>query len=205
MALATYSDLLASVATWMDRTDLTATIPDFVALAESRIARDLRLRRQISTASLSTVAGTSSVALPSDFLEIENITLSSTSPPATLSVVTPEILDRKYPAGYQTGQPMVYTILGDNLLLGPTPDGVYTVSMDYYARIAALSVTPTNWLLTNYPSVYLSGALVEAAMYLRSTDDIALFDARYRAEVKQIQDTDDVALRSGSQMRVRVL
>ena len=47
MALANYADLTASVANWLNRTDLTAIIPDFVAMAESDISRDLRLRKQI--------------------------------------------------------------------------------------------------------------------------------------------------------------
>ena len=45
MALANYADLTASVANWLNRTDLTAIIPDFVAMAESDISRDLRLRK----------------------------------------------------------------------------------------------------------------------------------------------------------------
>lgn len=205
MALATYTDMLASVAGWMNRTDLTAMIPDFVALAETRIARDLRLRRQVANAAILTVANTQSVTLPSDFLEIENIGLSSTSPQAPLSFVTPEIMDRRYPAGYNSGQPVVYTTLGDTIQLGPTPDSVYTVSLDYYQRLAALTVTPTNWLLTNYPMVYLSAALVEGSLYLHDTDKVALWDARYRAEVKSLQETDDIALHGGSVMRVRVM
>jgi len=44
MSLANYTDLLASVATWLNRTDLTSVIPDFVTLAEERIARDLAER-----------------------------------------------------------------------------------------------------------------------------------------------------------------
>ncbi len=122
MALATYTNLQASVAAWLHRSDLTALIPDFVALAESRIARDLRIRRQVVTVPISTVANNQAIALPTGFLEIENISISSTSPAATLSVVTPEILDRLYPDGYNPGQPVVYTLLGDTILLGPTPN-----------------------------------------------------------------------------------
>ena len=205
MALANYTDLLASVAGWANRTDLTTIIPDFVALAEARIARDLRLRRQVTNAAISTVAATQSIALPTGFLEIENIGLSSASPQAVLSVVTPEILDRMYPPTFNAGQPVVYALLGDTILLGPTPDSVYTVSVDYYKLWDALTVTDTNWLLTNYPMVYLAGAMTEASLYLQDTDKVALWDARYRAEVGTLQDTDDAALRSGSVMRVRVL
>jgi hypothetical protein len=205
MAIATYSDLQTSVANWLKRSDLTSIIPDFITLAEARIARDLRLRRQVTNTALSTVAGTQTVTLPSDFLEMENITLTNTTPPAALSVVTPEIMDRKFPSGYANGQPVVYTIVGDAIQLGPTPDAVYTVSLDYYQRFAALSTTPINWLLTNHPGVYLFGALAEGAPYLMEDERTPLWDTKYRAEVAALQQADDAALRSGSAMRVRTL
>lgn len=204
MALANYTDLLASVATWLNRTDLTSVIPDFVTLAEERIARDLRIRRQVVNTTLSTVAGTQTVTLPSDFLEIENIGLSSTSPPAALSVVTPEIMDRRFPSGYATGQPAVYCLLGDTIQFGPTPDAAYTVSLDYYQRLSIASST-TNWLLTNHPSIYLNACLVEGAAYLMDADKAQAYDARYRAAVDMLETTDDDSLRSGSAMRIRTL
>lgn len=205
MAIATYSDLQTSVAAWLNRTDLTSLIPDFITLGEARIARELRLRRQVVSTTLSTVAGTQGVSLPSDFLEAENLSLSGTTPPGALSVVTPEILDRKYPEAYVTGQPRVYTVLGNNILFGPTPDAVYIVSLDYYQRWAALSVTPTNWLLTNHPSVYLFAALAEGAGYLMDDARQALWLQRFGQEAAQLQQMDDQALRSGSAMRVRTL
>jgi hypothetical protein len=205
MALATYSDLQTSIAGWLNRSDLTAVIPDFVTLAEGKIARDLRIRKQVVNTTLTTVAGTQTVSLPSDFLELENISLTSTSPPGALSVVTPEIMDRKYPAGYGTGQPVVYALVADTIQFGPTPDAAYTVSLDYYQRFAALSVTPTNWLLTNYPSIYLFGALAEAASYLMDEPRAAMWTQRYGQECAALQSMDDQAVRSGSAMRVRAL
>jgi len=205
MALATYSDLQTSIAAWLKRSDLTSIIPDFITLAEARIARDLRLRKQVVNTTLSTVAGTQGVTLPSDFLEAENLTLSNTNPPGALSVVTPEILDRKFPEAYVTGQPRVYTVVGDQLLFGPTPDAVYSVSLAYYQRFAALSTASTNWLLTNHPNVYLFAALAEGAPYLMEDERAPLWEAKYQADVLRLQQMDDAALRSGSAMRVRTL
>lgn len=205
MALATYTDLLASVAAWLNRSDLTAVIPDFVTLAEGRIARDLRLRKQVTSTTLTTVAGTQSITLPTDFLEAENLTLSSTSPAGAMSVVTPEILDRKYPDAYVTGQPLVYAFLGDTILFGPTPDDAYPVRLDYYQRFPALSTASTNWLLTNHPSLYLNACLAEGSAYLMDIEKAQAYDGRYRADMDLLQGVDDAALRSGSAMRVRAL
>jgi len=204
MALANYTDLLASVASWLNRTDLTAVIPDFVTLAEERIALDLRARRQVVTTALMTVGGVQSVTLPADFLEAENIAITSTSPQAAMSIITPEIMDRKYPAGYQTGQPVVYCYLGNTIQFGPTPDAAYTISLDYYQRLN-IATSTTNWLLTNHPSIYLNACLVEGCAYLMDVDKAQAYDARYNAAVDDLQLADDTSMRSGSAMRVRVL
>ena len=42
MALATYSDLKASIADFLNRDDLTAVIPDFIKLAEAQFKREIR-------------------------------------------------------------------------------------------------------------------------------------------------------------------
>ena len=65
MAINTYSTLQTAVANWLDRDDLTARIPEFIALAETRINRALRIRAMetVSTA-ISTASGTREYALP---------------------------------------------------------------------------------------------------------------------------------------------
>lgn len=206
MSLANYTELQASIASWLDRTDLTAIIPDLITLCEGRIARDLRLREQIANYTADTTAGTQTLLLPTDILEIENITNTSSNPPTTMSVITPEIGDRKYPNNYWTGQPVDYWVLGLFLYFGPTPDAAYTISLDYYKRIPALSVQETNFLLERYPAIYLFGSLAEASAFLDQDDArIARWEAKYKAEVDKLQSTDDALLRSGSAMRVRVL
>ena len=205
MAMTTYAGLKATVAEWLKRSDMTTQIPDFITLGEARIARDLRLRRQVVTTTLSTVAGTQSVALPTDWLETENISVTS-GVVYPLSVITPEQMDRKFPEATNTGVPQVYAVMGANLLLGPTPDAVYSISLDYYQRFAALSADgDTNWLLTNHPAIYLFAALSEAMPFTLDDARTQLFDGKYSATAKALQDSDDIALHSGSQMRVRTL
>jgi hypothetical protein len=95
-------------------------------------------------------------------------------------------------------------LLGDTIQFGPTPDGVYTISLDYYQRLN-IATSTTNWLLTNHPSIYLNACLVEGAAYLMDADKAQAYDARYRVAMDDLQTTDDESLRSGSAMRVRVL
>ena len=200
----TYTGLLASIAGWLKRSDLTATLPDFVSLCEGRIATDLRIRNQVLTTTWNTVASVQTVALPADFLELENLTLNTT-PNRPLTYITPEQMDKEFPVGSGTGRPQAYTIIGQLLYFGPVPDQAYGIGAQYYQRFSPLATTPTNWLLVNYPAVYLYGALCEAAPWLIEDDRIAVWEGKYKSTVDSLQTTDDTALRSGSVMRVRVV
>jgi len=42
MALANYTELKATIADFLDRTDLTTVIPAFIELAEAQMNRDIR-------------------------------------------------------------------------------------------------------------------------------------------------------------------
>lgn len=204
MALATYTDLQAAVASWLNRSDLTSYIPDFIALAEARIARDLRLRSQVTSTTIATVAGTQTAALPTGWLEFENVSISS-SPDVQLNYVNIQHLDTKFPINSYTGTPVVYSIEGQTILFGPVPDAAYTVNVLYYKRLDALSVTPTNWLLTNHPSIYLFAALAESAPFLKDDDRILIWEQKYKADVEKLQQIDTQGQFSGSVLRVRTV
>lgn len=202
MALASYTDLLASVASWMNRTDLTSVIPDFVTIAESRIARDLRLRNQLTSGTLTTSTTTRSVALPTGFLEFASVNIDGT-PDTICTYVTPEHLDAKYPQDGYSGKPIVYAIEGGFIQFGPTPDAAYTVNVDYFTRFGALASSSTNWLLTNHPNVYLSACLAQGCLFTMNQEGAAQWNAIYRSEVADLQKDDDIALHSGSVLRVK--
>lgn len=196
----TYAELLDFLAATSKRSDLTAVMPTFVQLADSRLNRDLRLRRQVVNTTLTTTAGAQSVTLPADWLETENLTVSA-SPPRPVQLVTPEQLDAKFPAGTFTGVPAFATIVGNSMQFGPTPDAAYGVSMDYYQRFDA---TAGNWVLTNHPGVYIAAAMAELCLYTMD-ERFVLWDAKYQAEQAALQEADDIGIRSGSALRVRSL
>jgi hypothetical protein len=117
-----------------------------------------------------------------------------------LSYVTPEILSR-LKAGSYTGQPEMYTMRAGYLLLGPAPADLYTIEIDYFAKIPALSdAAPTNSMLTDNPDVYLYGALLEASPFLMM--DASTWAAAFRQAVQDIQLQDDKDSHSGNEMRV---
>lgn len=204
MALSNYNDLLASVATWLNRTDLTAVIPDFVTIAESKIARDLRLRNQITASTLSTSATTRAVALPAGWIAFSSVTVGAT-PPNVCEYVTTERLDTLYQEQGGSGRPFVYSIEGSNILFGPTPDAVYPVNVNFYQRFPALVSASTNWLLTNHPNVYLYACLREGAFYTKDQAGAQQWDGLYKQETSNVQKDDDQATHSGSTLTVKTV
>ena len=80
MALDTYANLKTEIASFLNRDDLTAQIDTFIDLAETRHARDLRIREMETVdTSITTVAGTQSYDLPTGYLELRYAMLQ-TSP-----------------------------------------------------------------------------------------------------------------------------
>lgn len=203
MALSTYSDLQTAIANWAHRSDLTSVIPDFVTMAESRISRDLRLRKQITTGTLTTVANTQTVALPTDWLEFENLSIVA-NPDRQLSYVPVEHIDANFSSNY-TGLPAYYTIEGENVLFAPTPDSAYPVAIIYYARFPSLITAGTNWLLTSHPNIYLFACLIEVCTYTKDPAAGQLYEQRYQSELAQLQSVDDRSTHSGSALRVKVV
>ena len=202
MAIGTFAQLKTAAANWLDRSDLTDRIPEFIALAEARFNRELRTRDMatVSTA-LSTVAGTREYALPTGFVQMKEFHLS-TDPLTPLAYITPEMMTRLW-AGSATAKPQVFTIIADNVRLGPAPDAVYTTSMLYYKTFTALSDSATtNEMLTNNPDVYLYGTLLEAEPFIMNDQRIQVWLGAFDRAVASIQNQDNKDRHSGSNMRV---
>lgn len=194
-----FASLQTAVGNWLHRTDLTALIPDFISLAESRMNGEIRSRSMETKTILTTTTGLSSMALPSDMLEMRRAQILS-SPNIVLDYRSPDQLSADYAYGF-TRTPDVFTVVGGNIELQPVPDGVYSLELTYIQRIPSLSATQTtNWLLTNWPNVYLFGALLQAQPYMLNDPRIATFEKMYQDGINAVNSIDWY---SGSTMQVK--
>ena len=201
MAINTYATLKTAAANWLDRSDLGDRIPEFIALAEALFNRTLRIRAMETTVADATPSGSKEDALPSGYLQMREIHLA-TSPIVSLAYITPEIMYR-IRAGSTSGKPNSYTILGDNVLFGPTPDSAYDYSMTYYKSFTALSdAATTNWIILNAPDLYLYGTLLQAEPFLMNDNRVALWERAVRQIIADLQEQDNKDRHSGSEMRV---
>ena len=204
MALTTYDELKSSLADWLNRSDLTSVIPDFIRLAESQMERQLRTRQMIVRATASFAAAAEYGTVPDDFLEAKAIKLD-TNPITNLTFQTIDALDQLSNTTYlSSGKPLYFTVVGNQFRLLPIPDGAYTADLVYYAKLTKLSSTnTTNWLLTQAPDVYLYGSLLQAAPYLQDDARISVWSSIYAAGLEQLQIADDRGSTSGGTLMTR--
>jgi hypothetical protein len=203
MAISNYSELKSAIADWLDRTDLTDSISDFITLAEARHKRDFKLRRMETRVTANTIADTEYYTLPDQYVAMRNIQLN-TDPKTSLEYLTPEQMDRIY-AGSMKGKPRAYSIIGDDIQLRPTPDSVYEIEILYFKHFTALSDSaPTNEMLTNHPDIYLYGSLVEAEPYLQNDKRIQTWASFYDRAKKDIIDSNERDRHSGVAPTTRV-
>lgn len=182
MALANYSDLKVAVAGWLNRTDLTDQIPDFITLAESKLNRRLKLRVMETEASLSLSSGGQSVALPSGFVEPMDLWAEDPEGRRDLRYLDPS----QMPDHVAQDRVEYWTITGANIVFERPSDAALTLTLRYLASFALSDASPTNWLLTNHPDVYLFATLVEAAPYERDTEALGIWSARLEAAIQEV-------------------
>lgn len=202
MAITTFSELKTAAANWLNRADLTSRIPEFIAMAEARMNRDRRLRVIDSIARDTLSVSSQFTSLPSDFGQMINCEYQG-DPVQPLTYATPQQMDSLRNAGF-TGNPMHYSVLGNELEVVPVQSSAVTLGLVYFKRIVALSDSATsNWLLAAAPDIYLYATLSESAPFLHEDERVQVWESIYNQRCDgyhQSSETDTVA---GSPLVVR--
>lgn len=203
MAFDSYSELQTSIASYLARSDLTAQIPDFIRLAETRLRRELRIRQMMSTANITAVAGTATVAIPSDFLEARDFVVNG-NPVQPLNYVSPALYSRNS-RGDVSGKPLDYTVLASTFKLAPNPDTAYTMTLTYYAAPPFLSDSNTsNVFITTCPDLLLYASLVEAEPFLMNDARINTWGSMFDRSISALIRSDEEGQYSGVPLAMRV-
>lgn len=165
-------------------TTLVARVPTFIQLFEAKMNRTLFVPQmeKRSTALVNLAADEPEfISLPSDFQTMRTVRLSGVTGKPRLQFMTPtQLEDYRHSIDNVAGQPIYFSIFGDEMELAPTPNEAYTLEMIYRANIGPLSDANTsNWLLLKAPDLYLYGALMESAPYIKEDERIATWGAGY--------------------------
>lgn len=205
MAITSYSELQTAVANWMQRSDLTSRIPEFIALAEAKFNRGF-LEDDPFYASAqeaqATATATEFMSFPTDFGVLRTIKVLS-SPIRNLDYLPPQDIDQKFTSA-ASGIPKFYSIQANQIRIVPAPDSTYTVKLDYFQKITPLATTSPNWLLTAHPDIYLYGSLLESAGFAQDDPRIPLWKEAYQRACSSLKNHQNRLLHSGSVLQVRL-
>jgi hypothetical protein len=190
VTISTYAELKTAIANYSARADLTGRDDEFIDNVEAKFNRRLRLRQMEATATGNFVAGTATIALPTDFLEARSFTYDvATSAPIKLEFVTPEQGDAME---YGTNAPpRWFTYAGGVIRLYPTPDQAYAYTLRHYVKVPALtSMNTTNFLLTAWPDAYLYGCLVEACAFAGDDPRLPIWKQGFEEAIGEMKRAD---------------
>jgi hypothetical protein len=204
MSVTTYAELKTTVANYLARTDLTDQIADFIRFAELRLRREVRIRQILKSTTISTTSGTSTVNIPSDFLEVRDF-IVNTNPVQPLTYSSPSTFSRNSRTT-ESGKPLDYTILATQFQLAPIPDSVYSLKLLHYFTPTYLSDSNTsNEFLVNVPDLLLYATLLEAEPYLMNDARVSTWGAMYEKGLAALTKSDESAQYSGVPLAVKVV
>lgn len=180
----TWATLKTNLADWLDRTDLTNQIEEFIGYAERRFNRDLRVPEMEEAASSSSSGST--ITLPADFLQMRSVYIDR-SPINFLKQVGMAELREMFPTT-STEVPTHYALQsGAEMVVRPLPSGSFTYVMNYYQKIPQLSGSQTtNWLLTAHPDLYIAQSMVEAMIFLRDAEGLSFWEQRSQKKIEEL-------------------
>jgi hypothetical protein len=163
-AIVSLDDLVAEIRDELDDSTYPADkIYRAIARAEAFFNRELRVPQMETETQLSVTQ--EATDLPADFLQMRAV-YQEGSPDRALRSMSPDGLRSLYFG--QSGPPSAYALENRRIIVGPV--GSTALTMLYYARIPALNEdSPSNWLLVEYPDLYLHHTL--AIIFARLGDD----------------------------------
>jgi hypothetical protein len=195
----TYAELVTNVSDIVENEFTTAQIDMFIGLAEQAIYNTVHipaLRKEDTT--IATVDGTDTITLPSDFLYMYSFAvINASSEYVYMLEKDANFIHEAYPVNATDSFPKHYGILNaTTLILGPTPDAIYSTELQYGYYPESIVTASTTWLGNEFDSALLNGTLIEAARFLKlEQDTIALYTEMYTQSMKQLRNLGTGKLR----------
>jgi hypothetical protein len=184
-----YDGLQSVVATYLQRANLATQIPLFIQLAEVRLGNLLKTFPQQVTLPYSLVPaqGTNMIALPSDFGALIRATYNN----VPLKFISPEQIDINQTMHHSHE----FTIIGSNFFLQTLVDGSSTLTLYYFQALQGLSDSnESNWLLEDYPNIYLYATLLEASPYIIDDERIQVWEEMLSEAIQEATDSARISM-----------
>lgn len=197
MAITNYTELKAAIARWDKRTDLDSSADDFIALAEAKINRTLRVWQMEETLAATTIVN-GLITRPADLVEFKSLNNTNNNK----TPVEQKSLEFVLSHPSDGSIPLYYAWEEDKLRFNTNSGEVSGV---YYKKVDALtSGSPTNWLLTLAPDLYLWGCLAEDFYFQMDEQRATFYDTRFNQLMAELNVIDKNARFSGNSLVARV-
>jgi hypothetical protein len=145
------------------------------------------------------------ISLPADFQSMRRARLSSVIGKPSLEFKSGTQMDEyRFCTSDISAQPRYFTVFGDEIELVPTPDQAYTIEMVYRQNIPPLASNSPNWLLVLAPDLYLYGALLESAPYIKEDDRIQTWGLGFTTAMNDLNGLGLTSAFNAGPMTVRV-
>ena len=188
-----YASLQDTLNIWLSRQELPDRVETFIQIFETEALLDNRIREtKVAPISIDSFEED----LPADFKSVVSwsldgadyrLPLIATSPTANVRTDDTDGIPRSFLVIASYGSSDATDIA--KARFSPPPDGTYASTLIYRAAIEPLSNTnTTNWLLRRYPAIYLYGALMAAAPYLKDDQRIPVWMSMKEEMVMRLND-----------------
>lgn len=188
MSFDTYTNLKQEIIDWSHRGDIDLKVDTFIKMAEQSMFANkeeiLKVRGE-ETRSTATTSG-KYLGLPDNFQSMRSLLITTGGGDIELIQKAPaQMFDEP-----TTGRPCFFSITSQ-IEFDRVPDSNYEMTMQYYAIPTPLSSTnATNSILTNFPNIYLFGALAAANSYANDNEEAAANFASFIDAIKGANKKD---------------
>lgn len=189
MSLDTYAGLKASIASTLNKTNLTASIPDFITLAEAMMRREITSVGHVDNYADVEIDDDGWV-LPCNADEVASVVYDG----CPLTYLSPDRIGE-----VTRTNPGYYTIDGKTLRVSASGTVTIRLKKTFCPLSASVSV---NWLLRDHPDVYLYGALMQAAPFLRDDERIPVWGQFFSNAIQSINKRE-IRRQTGGVLRVQ--
>lgn len=185
----TYDNLLTQVPSYLERIDaaLLGQLPALVALAENRLAADMKQQGFLSVVQGEFEPGANGAVMQKPAFWRETVSFNYKDPVNGWSPI--RLRDIGYirnfwPIQATLGYPRFYADYNaTHFLLAPSPLEAFDFELSYYARLQPLcEENQTNWLTVNAPQCLLYATILEAQLWLKNESKAAFWENNYNTQ-----------------------
>ena len=179
-----YAELCTNIADICENSFTVDELAMFTKQAEQKIYNTVQISNLRKNVTGVTSTNNKYLSAPTDFLSVYSLAIVKANG-AYEFLLNKDVnfIRQAYPTPTRTGTPKYYAIFGPNsnddteltLILGPTPDAVYTAELHYFYYPESIVTAGTSWLGDNFDSALLNGALIEAIRFIKGEPDVVAF------------------------------